>query len=410
MMHHFVLWRLLIVGAVALTESASDIYAPAQSSLQRYFCCSCSMVSLTMSANLVGMAIASLLFGAMCDYTGRKRSLIAALSLFGFASWAAMFASSIEELIVWRFLQGMGGGGAPVCAYSLISDAFKGKERARELSLLSMFTAVVPAIAPIFGSLLLLYFSWRAIFLMLAVISVIWVGMLHFFFEEKYQAAGSSPVVFLRSIGRVYRELISVTTFRKQLLVLSIVMGLLWVEIAHFPFVLMDSLEINPALFSVMLSVSVCTYILFCRVNQHLVMRYRLSLLITLGVVCFFLSWVLLALSLQVTHYHPLPSYLMAWLIIVVKLPAVAGFSFLLSNLSALLLSYRPGDFGVLSSMITFSHMILGSILIYLMGLVYNHTFYPLFVLQGSSLVLILLLLFNEIKQSAVFLRKKYRA
>lgn len=395
-----VLWRLLIVGAVALTESASDIYAPAQSILQKYFCCSCSMVSLTMSANLSGMAIASLLFGALCDYIGRKHSLLGALSIFALASWGAMFSGSIEELIFWRFLQGLGGGGAPVCAYTLISDAFEGRERARELSLLSMFTAVVPAIAPIFGSLLLMHFSWRAIFLMLAILSLIWLAMVYFLFEETFSRARCSPLVFLKSVWRVYRELALVKGFRRLLFVLSIVMGLLWVEIAHFPFVLIDSLGIHPSLFSIMLSVTVCTYILVCRINQHLVMHRPLTQLVCLGMLCFLISWILLAATLFLVETAPLSPQQVAWIIICVKLPGVAGFSFLLSNLNALLLAFRPGDFGVLSSVITFSHMIFGSFLIYFMGSVYNQTFYPLLFLQGGALALILLLTKKEIREN----------
>lgn len=389
-MHKSVAWRGLVIGAVAVTESAADIYAPAQSALQKFFCCSCTLIALTMSINLLGMAIASLIFGGLSDYIGRKKALLGALVLFAVASLGAVFATSIGSLIFWRFLQGVGGGGAPVCAYSVISDLYKGKERAKELSLMGMFTALVPAIAPIFGSVLLYVLSWRAIFMMLFVFALICAVGVYLYLEESHVVQEKVPVKeMIVRLLKVYRETFASGIFCKLLLAIGIVMGMLWVEIAHLPFALMDSLGVSPALFSVMLSINVGTYILFARVNQKLVMRTPLWELVLLGFGCSLVSWLLIGGVFVCVAIWPQDSQIFAWALQMAKLPGSAGFAFLLPNLSALLFATRPKDFGAVSALMSFAHMILGSVLVYVMGYFYNQTFYPMFILQALCMMVL---------------------
>jgi DHA1 family bicyclomycin/chloramphenicol resistance-like MFS transporter len=105
-----------------------------------------------------------IVYGPVSDRHGRKPVLIAAMGLYCAASLACALSTSIEMLIVARFVQALGGSGGIVLARAIVRDLYSGARAGRELSLIGGVMALAPVLAPLIGGVLQTGFGWRSIF------------------------------------------------------------------------------------------------------------------------------------------------------------------------------------------------------------------------------------------------------
>src|SRR5262249_59296447 len=103
----------------------------------------------------------------VADGHGRKPVLLAAITLYCFASLACALSTSIEMLIIARVFQAVGGSGGIVLTRAIVRDIYSGARAGRELSVIASVMALAPVLAPIAGGVLQTGFGWRAVFLTL---------------------------------------------------------------------------------------------------------------------------------------------------------------------------------------------------------------------------------------------------
>jgi DHA1 family bicyclomycin/chloramphenicol resistance-like MFS transporter len=84
--------------------------------------------ALTLSLFLAGFAVAPVAGGPLSDRFGRRPVLLGGCLIFAIAAIGSTFASTIELLLFFRLLQGIGAGGAAVLSMALIRDLFEGNE------------------------------------------------------------------------------------------------------------------------------------------------------------------------------------------------------------------------------------------------------------------------------------------
>src|SRR5262245_58325478 len=101
----------LLALLTAVGPLSVDMYLPSLPDIGRELAARPAQVQLTISFYLVGFALGQIVYGPISDRHGRKPILLAALALFSIAGLACAFASSIEVLIIARFLQAFGGSG-----------------------------------------------------------------------------------------------------------------------------------------------------------------------------------------------------------------------------------------------------------------------------------------------------------
>src|ERR1700684_2579697 len=125
-----------------------------------------TVVDLQWVVESYGLFLAALILagGAFGDLFGRRRMFVAGVSIFALASAACGFASSIQQLIIARSIQG--GGGAPLVPRRLgiISANFDEKSRGQAIGTWSGFTAITAAVGPVLGGWLVQHASWRWVF------------------------------------------------------------------------------------------------------------------------------------------------------------------------------------------------------------------------------------------------------
>ena len=103
--------------------------------------------------------------GALGDRFGRRRSLIAGLTVFALGSAAAAFASGTGELIGARVVMGLGATFVMLATLSILNAVFPPKERAQAIAAWSAVAGAAVVIGPTLGGLLLSHFWWGSVFL-----------------------------------------------------------------------------------------------------------------------------------------------------------------------------------------------------------------------------------------------------
>ncbi|WP_306606392.1 Bcr/CflA family multidrug efflux MFS transporter [Azonexus sp.] len=155
---------ILLGMLVAFGPLAIDLYLPALPAIALGLAAPAAQVQLSITVFLAGFALGMLCYGPISDRYGRRPLLLAGIALFVCASLACLLAAGIEQLIVARFFQALGGGAASVLARTVVRDVFRPAEALRTLSLMAMVTAIAPLVAPLIGGVLLASFGWRGTF------------------------------------------------------------------------------------------------------------------------------------------------------------------------------------------------------------------------------------------------------
>lgn len=156
---------IVLLGAlVAFGPLAIDLYLPALPAMASGLAASAERVQLSITVFLAGFSLGMLFYGPISDRYGRRTVMLSGIALFAAASLACMLATAVEQLIVARFVQALGGGAASVLARAVVRDVYTPTEAIRKLSLMAMVTAIAPLLAPLLGSLLLVQFGWRGTF------------------------------------------------------------------------------------------------------------------------------------------------------------------------------------------------------------------------------------------------------
>jgi MFS transporter, putative metabolite:H+ symporter len=126
-----------------------------------------------ISLTFVGMTLGALITGFVGDKYGRRFTYQVNLLIFGLASLAAAFAQDMTQLIICRFVQGLGLGAEIVVGYSTLTEFVPPRTRGRWLSMMAfLVVAGFPATA-LLGYLIIPAWGWRPMFVIAAIGSLI---------------------------------------------------------------------------------------------------------------------------------------------------------------------------------------------------------------------------------------------
>src|ERR1700759_726217 len=198
---------LLLSMLTGLGPLSVDMYLASLPSIGQLLNAPTSQVQLTISAYLIGFAVAQVFHGPLSDRHGRRPVLLAALGIYLAATLACMLSNSIEMLVAARFVQAVGGSGASVLGRAVVRDMYEGTRVGRELARMAAIMALAPLVAPLIGGVLQTTFGWRSNFAALLCFGATTWIMIWYLLPETLRKR-APEAVSLGSITTSYRSFI----------------------------------------------------------------------------------------------------------------------------------------------------------------------------------------------------------
>ena len=121
-------------------------------------------LSWVVSAYLLTSTATTPIYGKLSDFYGRRIMLQVAIAIFLVTSVLCALATTMGQLIVFRALQGLGGGGLISMSHAVIADVISPRERGRYQAYIAASFAVAAVIGPVIGGVFADHLSWRWVF------------------------------------------------------------------------------------------------------------------------------------------------------------------------------------------------------------------------------------------------------
>jgi EmrB/QacA subfamily drug resistance transporter len=158
MHHHLTLRRKLIImisvmASLFLVALDQTIIATALGKIVEEFN-AFSSLSWIVTAYLITTTITVPIAGKFSDLYGRRRILLTGVAIFVAGSLMSALSGSVNELIAWRALQGIGGGIITANAFTIVGDLFAARERARWQGLIGAVFGLASVVGPLLGGYL----------------------------------------------------------------------------------------------------------------------------------------------------------------------------------------------------------------------------------------------------------------
>lgn len=247
---------VILAGLTALAPFAIDTYLPAFPAIGSEIGASPLQLQQSLTAYLLPYALMTLWHGAISDSIGRLAAIRWGLLLFALASVGCALAKDAQTLMFFRAVQGMSAGAGNVVARAMVRDLFEGVAAQRVMAQVQMIFGLAPAIAPIIGGLLLAI-HWQAVFVFLALYSLLALGAAYHYLPETVPASRRVPLA-PRQILWDYRRIFGDMEF----LLLAIASGAnfagFFIYVLSAPVFLIRHLGLNEHQFGYMFVPTVC--------------------------------------------------------------------------------------------------------------------------------------------------------
>lgn len=359
----------LLAGLMALNAFAIDAMIPALPDIGR----SLNVAhendqQLVVVAYFLGFASTQLFWGPLADRFGRKPILAAGVTLYMLFAILCGLAGSFALLIAGRVAMGASAAVTRVLVVAMVRDLFQGEAMARVMSLVFMVFMVVPVLAPSIGQFILLFGSWRTIFLVLAAYGtamLVWSSLrLPETLHPEYRRSLAPREIASATIAAVKEPL-----SRGYTLALTATFGALVAYISSIQQIIAEAFG-SPQILGVVFGAIAAPMALASWTNAKVVGRFGLRR-VGHGASVAFCLVTLTHLLVGVTGHESLIAF------IVLQSLTMVSFSFASSNLSTLAMDRMAAIAGTASSVQGVVGTVGAAIIGYAIGQAFNGTVMP---------------------------------
>ena len=254
---------------------AIDIYLPSLPAISERLHADSRMTQLSLTTFFAAMAMCQIFYGPISDMIGRKRPLYFGLTLFMIGGIGCALSQSIEWLIAFRFVQGMGASAGMVISRAIVRDLHTGPAAAQLMSRLMLVFSVSPIIAPLAGSIITTIGDWRSIFEVMVCAAIVGLVIAVFFLEETRapeKRAESSIGSALRAYGTLLRD----PYYLGVVFIAAFGMSSYMIYVSNSAFVLINHYGLSPMFYSIVFSMNAIAFIGMSQLNGFLSRRFGL--------------------------------------------------------------------------------------------------------------------------------------
>jgi MFS transporter, AAHS family, 4-hydroxybenzoate transporter len=157
-----------------------------------------------LSAALFGLAAGALCSGPLADRLGRKAVLVCAVLIFGAACLSSAFSGSLNHLVVWRFITGLGLGAAMPNAVTLMSEYCPDARRATLVNTMFCGFPLGAAFGGFLAAWMIPQFGWRSVLMLGGIVPLVLAALMFLLLPEsvRYMVAKGAPAERIRGVLR----------------------------------------------------------------------------------------------------------------------------------------------------------------------------------------------------------------
>ena len=373
--------NLLLGVASGISPFGMAIAIPTIESFAQLYQAPYSTVQFIISAYLLGLASSMPLVGFLSDKIGRRPVLISGLILFVIASIFCSTTDSLNSLIFWRVIQGMGASVCSVMARAMIRDVSNASETARSLSRVTAIMGISPMIAPVIGGIgYQIFGNPNGIFIITAAIGILVLTAILLLLPETRNAA------LVESASKEpwsdkYRYLLGSKVFVGSSLIYAFTTGAFFAILTVASTVFYNDLGIDSAGFGFIWSCLTILYTVSAFMAGTLSSKYGLMKVLLVGVLLNIIAGLLFYSLVKVFDVT----------LISVIVPLVFMFfahGYIVPMSLAQAVSARPEIAGSSSGLSSALGLVIGGMFSVLSGLVFDGRLLPIALIVSASTIL----------------------
>lgn len=273
----------LVLGLLsAIGPFAIDMYLPALPAISADLHASTAATQMTLMVFFVAFGVCQIVYGPISDMVGRKPPLHFGIAVFLLGSIGCGLSPTIEWLIFFRFVQGLGAAAVMVIPRAIIRDLHTGADAARLMSLIMLVFSVSPILAPLTGSVLIVPFGWRAVFVAVTIASICSLLMVTFLLRET-RPPEERVEVSVRSVLDGFGILLRDWRFLGLTFIGGFGMASFFAFLASSSFIYMGHFGLTPTQYGLTFSLNAIGFIGASQFSAYLASRFGITRVVSVG-------------------------------------------------------------------------------------------------------------------------------
>lgn len=370
---------LMMILAILIIELSSDLHFPNLPEMAQYFGTQEHVVVMTISFYLLGFSILGFLSGPFSDTFGRRPVFLVGTALFAVSSYLCWDAQTVYQLIHARFCQGLSAGIIYVVSNAIIKDVFDDKVCSQIFSSIGMIVALSPAVAPILGAKIALYYGWQTNFKVILGAAIIGFVVPYLFLKESLPK-GQRQVLSIRALPHRYLLLLKRPEVTGYALISGLMCGALWSWIAIAPFYFIEVIGVSAQQYGYYAAIGPASYIIGTFINQLCVCRVGVDRMLQWGMILSVLGVLLLIYA--AFFYEALNVLLFIGLIVF-----CIGLAPVFSNSATMCVNVESYHRGAASAILTLFETSFAGAFAYVSSIMNNQTLQPAALLITFSII-----------------------
>jgi DHA1 family bicyclomycin/chloramphenicol resistance-like MFS transporter len=233
---------MTLVLATATGALAMNVFVPSLPGMASYFDADYRVAQLAVSLYLAATAVLQLVIGPASDRFGRRPVMLACFAVFLVGTVAAIYAPTIEVLLICRVLQAFAVAGM-VLARAIVRDTVGPDEAASRIGYITMGMALAPMLGPVIGGFLDELYGWQATFMLTLLVGSAAFAVI--FFDLGETNGNTTPS--LTAQFKAYPELARCRRFWGYAVAAAFSSGTFFAFLGGGPYVASEILQLRPS-------------------------------------------------------------------------------------------------------------------------------------------------------------------